>query len=105
MSAGRLDDAVPLLTNALARVPHHFESRKLPAYALAENGRIEAAARILIGEGPPFGWYLAEYTLDIMQVLEKNGKTKEACRLGQNVLDTARRFPGRARLEAHVRSL
>lgn len=99
---GRWSEAVPELTRALARVPLHFETRLLPATALARLGRVDEAAAILAGGGGPYGHYLAEYTLQVARTLEQAGFPDEARRFREAVLVRVPRFPLRERVEAEA---
>ena len=98
--SGRWEDAAPILTQALERLPLHVETRLPAALALSRTGRPEEAAGLLIGRGPPHGLYLAEYALQILRTLLKEGYPEEARRLQAALLERAPRFPHRAAVAA-----
>jgi len=93
MESGRSLEAVPILTNALSRLPMHFEARILPALALCQTGNPEAGARMMVGHSPRHGYYLSEYAGHVIRTLEKTGYPSEARRFKAEVLKQAPRFP------------
>ncbi len=96
---GHWSEAVPVLTNALTRLPLHFETRIPAANALCRAGRPEDAARVLLGASPVYGLYLADYTTQLFRSLQKAGYPEEARRFAQAVLAQAPRFPRRDLVE------
>ncbi len=97
----RWEEAVPVLTNALRLVPHHFEARALPAIALGRVGRPEDAARLVVGDFAPHGRYLAENAMAVLRALESAGRLDEARRFRTELLKLAPRFPLRRAIEAY----
>ena len=93
--AGRWAEAVPVLTGALHRLPLHNEARRLPAFALARSGRSAEAARLLRGQ-PPYGFYLAEQSIDMIRTLRRQGYPEEARSVLRTLLDETPHFPNRA---------
>lgn len=96
---GRWSEAVPVFTNALARLPLHFETRIPAANAMCRAGRPEDAARVLLGSSPVYGLYLADYTVQLVRLLRQDGYPEEARRFAQAVLAQAPRFPRRDLVE------
>lgn len=96
----RWSEALPLMTQTLARLPLHFETRLLPVLALARLGRSDEAARTLVGRGPPFGLYLSEYALQTLNTLQTSGYPREAAQFKAALLEQAQRFPRRAAVSA-----
>lgn len=76
----------------------------MPAYVLCRAGRPEEAARVLLGTEPPRGLYVAEYALEIMRLLRSEGLRAEAFALARELLQRARRLPGREHLVAALRN-
>lgn len=105
MAVGRTDEAMAVIERESSRMAHHFEWRIIPAYLLAKKGEPERGAKILIGGGPPYGWYLADHTDGVMKSLEADGLRAEAGRVGEAVLNGVARFPGRAWLAERVAEL
>ncbi len=93
--SGRWAEAVPVLTNALVRLPLHFEARLLPAQALCRTGCAEEAARVLAGPGGPYGLYLADYARQLLDTLQRAGYPAEARRLQVALLKQVPSFPHR----------
>ncbi|MCB1068719.1 MAG: hypothetical protein H7A43_02875 [Verrucomicrobia bacterium] len=91
--SGRWRDAVPPLTNGLARLPLHFEARILPATALCRAGKPEEGARVMVGTSPLHGFYLADYAGQVMHSLAQDGYPAEARRFQAEVLRLAPQFP------------
>jgi lysophospholipase L1-like esterase len=90
------------LLEALGRVPHHFEARVLPAIALVHAGRTGEAVGVVLGEGPPYGLYLAENAQAVVRALEAAGMGGAAREFCEGILRRARRFAGRDALRAYV---
>lgn len=102
MTIGRRREALEILKRNERYMAHHFESRILPAYLLARTGDAEQGAAMLVGDGPPYGWFLSDITAGVMNSLEKDGHDEEALRMGMAVLEQVEHFPGRDRLAARV---
>jgi hypothetical protein len=105
MTSQRLTEALPLLTGYMERLPHHFEARILPAFVLAKAGQPENAAGLLLGDGPPYGLYLADHATGVIEGLLADGFRREARLFGQALLARQRAFPGRRDLAALVHRL
>lgn len=104
--AGRWAEAAAVLTNGLARVPCHFEARKLPVLALCRSGRPVDAARIMVGRDRSYGEFLADYTLEVICALKEDPATAPvAASFGEEVLRLAPRFPRRHEVHAEIRSI
>ena len=100
-----LAEAQPLLMDYMKRLPHHFEARIMPTFVLAKFGQAEPAAEILLGDGPPYGRYLANHSLGVIEALLADGFRREARQFGQAVLDRRRFFTGRKHLATVVSRL
>ena len=100
-----LSEAQPLLMDYMNRLPHHFEARIMPTFVLAKFGQAEPAAEILLGAGPPYGRYLANHSLGVIEALLADGFRREARQFGQAVLDRRRFFTGRKHLATVVSRL
>ena len=98
-------EAADRLCAGMEWVPFHFERRRLPALALSRSGDIERAAAMLLGPPSHRGDSVAEYTLQVMRVLEQSGERAEAVRLGRAVLAQAPSFPLRERVALALRAL
>jgi len=105
LEARRLTEALPLLMNYMERLPRHFEARLMPAFILAKASQPDQAAELLLGAGPPYGWYLSEHALGLIESLLADGFRNEARAFGQAVLDRRTFFVGRRRLTAVVERL
>lgn len=104
--AGRWAEAAAVLTNGLARVPYHFEARKLPVLALCRSGRPADAARIMVGQDRYYGEFLADYTLEIIRALkEDSAMAPVAASFGEEVLRLAPRFSRRDEVHAEICSI
>jgi len=101
----RWADAVETLLPALELVPLHFEARKLPALALCRCGRPEQAAEVLLGPDAHRGYFVADYALEIMGLLNGQGHRDQAIALGRHLLKKDPRLPWRRRVEAALARL
>ncbi|MBU1694166.1 MAG: hypothetical protein KKC51_09415 [Verrucomicrobia bacterium] len=101
----RWDDAIKVLLSALELVPLHFEARKLPALALCRGGRPEQAAGVLLGTDARRGYFVADYALEIMSLLNGQGQREQALALGRSLLEKAPRLPYRSRVQAALRRM
>lgn len=97
----RWAEAAPLFVAGLQLVPHHFETRVLPAIALARTGQPENAAALVVGPSGPYGRYLAENTLAVMRALEADGQIDAAQLFRKKVLHLAPRFSLRPAIQAY----
>ncbi len=102
LTSQRLAEALPLLTAYMERLPRHFEARILPAFVLAKANQPEQAAALLLGDGPPYGLYLADHATGVIESLLADGFRREARIFGQALLARQRAFPGRRDLAALV---
>ncbi len=102
---GHWVEAAGLLSEAMTWTPLHFEARKLPALALSRSGEVTRAAETLLGPASHRGDFVAEYTLDLMRLLDRSGYPAEATRLGRAVLEQAPNLPQRQRVVTALRAL
>lgn len=98
-------EAADRLCAGMEWVPLHLERRRLPALALSRSGEVERAATVLLGPPSHRGDFVAEYTLQVMRVLEQSGYPAEAVRLGRAVLEQAPNLPLRQRVAMALRAL
>lgn len=105
LESQKIAEAQPLLTDYMEHLPRHFEARIMPAYILAKTGRPGPAAELLLGAGPPYGRYLADHSLGVIESLLADGFRREARQFGQAILERRRSFSGRKNLAAVVERL
>jgi tetratricopeptide (TPR) repeat protein len=105
LDARRLPEALPLLADYAQRLPHHFEARILPAYVMAKANQPGPAVDLLLGNGPPYGRFLADHAQGIVEGLLADGLRREARLFGQALLERQPRFDGRRAFAARVDQL
>jgi tetratricopeptide (TPR) repeat protein len=98
MFAGMQEEALSVLLRTVEQVPHYSEFRIMPAYLLAMSGKYAEAAEVMLGGGPPYGWFLSKQATGIMSGLVDEGYALHARGFGQALLDAAPRFAGRDQL-------
>jgi tetratricopeptide (TPR) repeat protein len=86
--------------DAIENIHGYSDAHHQAAVALGQAGRPAEAARILLKPGKPYGHYLADFTMLLIQALEKSGQETDARTAAEAVLAGAGRFPGRERVEA-----
>ena len=105
LDSRRIPEALPLLMDYAERLPHHFEARMMPAFVLAKANQPDQAVTLMLGSGPPYGKYLAEHSLGVIEALLADGFRREARLFGQSLLDRQRAFAGRDQLVGVVARL
>lgn len=90
--------AADALDQALADRTGYSDGHNLAALARAMSGQPEVAAQRLLETGPPYGYYLADAALMVMDTLYLEQRPAEARAFAETLLRGASAFPGRDRI-------
>ena len=96
--------AASTLTTATDMLGGYTDVHSLAALSRAMSGEPEQAAGVLLRTGPPYGYYLADACLLVIETLSNKGMLDTAQQFIEAVLDNASRFPRREELETLLKT-